>query len=52
MTRESRPAAEDGSNSMSGDPDMELRMEQSLTALAAESRDGPSPRNQPLDPPP
>ncbi|HEX8293034.1 MAG TPA: hypothetical protein VF570_14845 [Pyrinomonadaceae bacterium] len=37
LLRESRPAGEDGSNATSGDPDMELRLEQSLTALAAEN---------------
>lgn len=37
LLRESRPASEDGSNAASGDPDMELRLEQSLTALAAEN---------------
>jgi hypothetical protein len=37
LLRESRPASEEGSNAPAGDPDMELRMEQSLTALAAES---------------
>jgi hypothetical protein len=37
LLRESRPSSEDGSNAAGGDPDMELRMEQSLTALAAES---------------
>ena len=37
LLRESRPASEDGSNAPAGDPDMELRMEQSLTALAVES---------------
>lgn len=37
LLRESRPASEEGPGSPAGDPDMELRMEQSLTALAAES---------------
>ena len=37
LLRESRPVSEDGSNTPTGDPNMELRMEQSLTALAAES---------------
>ena len=38
LLRDSRPAGEDGSASPgAGDPDMELRLEQSLTALAAES---------------
>lgn len=37
LLRESRPASEDGSNSAFGDPDMELRMEQSVMALAAET---------------
>ncbi|MET0649593.1 MAG: hypothetical protein ABW208_23525 [Pyrinomonadaceae bacterium] len=35
LLRESRPAVEEGA--AAADPDMELRMEQSLTALAAES---------------
>ncbi|HEX8187271.1 MAG TPA: hypothetical protein VF586_02900, partial [Pyrinomonadaceae bacterium] len=37
LLRESRPASEDGSNAPAGDPDAELRLEQSLTALAAGS---------------
>jgi hypothetical protein len=37
LLRESRPASEDGSNAPAGDPDVELRLEQSLTALAAGS---------------
>ncbi|MDT5268252.1 MAG: hypothetical protein QOH49_438 [Acidobacteriota bacterium] len=37
LLRESRPVSEDGSNTPAGDPNMELRLEQSLTALAAES---------------
>ena len=37
LLKESRPVLEEGSNSQWGDPDMELRMEQSVTALAAES---------------
>lgn len=37
LLRESRPVSEDGTAAPAGDPDMELRMEQSLTALAAES---------------
>ena len=37
LLRESRPVSEDGSNSPVGDPEMELQMEQSLTALAAGS---------------
>ena len=37
LLRESRPVGEDGAAAPAGDPDMELRMEQSLTALAAES---------------
>jgi hypothetical protein len=37
LLRESRPASEDGSTAPAGDPEMELRMEQSLTVLAAES---------------
>ncbi|HWS88457.1 MAG TPA: hypothetical protein VN282_15905 [Pyrinomonadaceae bacterium] len=37
LLRESRPASEEGSTAPMGDPDMELRMEQALAALAAES---------------
>jgi hypothetical protein len=37
LLRESRPSVEEGSNAPAGDPDMELRLEQSLAALAAES---------------
>ena len=37
LLKESRPVSEEGSNSQWGDPDMELRLEQSVTALAAES---------------
>jgi hypothetical protein len=37
LLRESRPVSEDGSNAPPGDPNMELRLEQSLTVLAAES---------------
>lgn len=37
LLRDSRPASEDGSNATAGDPEGELRLEQALTALAAES---------------
>jgi hypothetical protein len=37
LLRESKPASEEGAAAQAGDPDMELRMEQSITALAAES---------------
>jgi hypothetical protein len=37
LLRESRPPGEEGASAPAGDPDMELRLEQALTALAAES---------------
>src|ERR1044071_8871164 len=37
LLRDSRPAPAEGSNAPAGDPEAELRMEQALTALAAEA---------------
>ena len=37
LLRESRPQTEEGASSVNGDPEQELRLEQSLVALAAES---------------